>query len=348
MYTTDPYQLVGNKQEGKVFPNFHLYSYNFLKKYDKLDYAFLGSSAVNYYDIGYMYGNNPNIYSMGIESSTIEEQIAFGKLLAEKHPKEITFFLSFYSFNPSRARENYFNKFVVLRNSTLVDFVYQYFNKTAFFDALKYVKKNRQDTSWAMQFNPDGTRTQNHYKLDKAYNFDSSLADYLALNYSDKRLYGSRTFKEPASIDKAMEQIGEFKSFCEEKNIKLNIVIAPDYRMNTVLIYYMGLGKTYEHLRIKLAEIQLFYDLNLDTTFTCNHRNYWDAHHVRDGKYVMDDLKSTDYLLKKENVESTFEILRPKEKETEKLKSIFFRYKNWERAKKISEEDIKQTPLLAE
>ena len=165
MAIVDPYVLIGNEVKRKTLPNYHLYSYNFFKKYKTLDFGFLGSSVVNYYDIEYMYPNK-NVYSMGIESSTIQEQIEFGKLMVNKHPKEITFFLSFYSFNPSRNCENYFNRFVISNSNIFFDFIYQYLNKNAYDDAFYYIEKGKSNTKWEQQFNLNGTRTQ---KIGRAH-----------------------------------------------------------------------------------------------------------------------------------------------------------------------------------
>ncbi len=344
MYITDPYNLIREDYYGKTPPNFHLYPYNLLKKHDKLNYAFLGSSSINYYDIGYMFNDSSSVFSMGIESSTIEEQVEYGKLLAEKQPKEIFFFLSFYSFNPSRNPEKYYSKRVVNLNNKVIDFFDQYFTNQALSDAASYWIGGKKNSEWVQQFNENGTRTQNHYLLDKNYDFINALTSYLTLNYADVRLYGSKSFKDPESLNYSLSKIKEFKTYLEDKNIKLRLIFAPDYKLNTAMIYYMGLGNTYKGLRKKIALIQPFYDLNADTTFTNDAKNYWDAHHVRTSRVLMDDLRSSKYLYTTNTIDSCLNRIEPNFASIQEIKKIFNEYPHWDDARRQADQDKKLNP----
>lgn len=343
MFFIDPYNLLRTDLKGKSLPNYHLYSYNYLNHYDKIDYAFLGSSVVNYYDVNKMYDNG-NRFCMGIESSTVEEQIAFGKTLASKQPKEIVFFLSFYSFNPSRNPETYFNENIVACNNKVVNFIYQYFNLNAYKATLKYIQEGRKNNLWMQEFNLNGSRTQNHYLHKNNYSFDKTLTEYLTLNYADIRLYGSKTFKNPGSVDDKIKLIRDFRDYLKEKGITLKIAFAPDHRLNTVMVYKMGLGATFEHLRKSILEIQPFYELNADTAFTKQDANYWDAHHVRNSERIIADLNSTEYFVTKKNLNVIIQRLKPNNTETAQLNSIFENFKEWPRIYKEAKEDSLLNP----
>ncbi|MBL7912844.1 MAG: hypothetical protein JNJ41_17405 [Bacteroidia bacterium] len=346
MYKIDPYFIVKPDYENKTLPYNPMYNYNLIKHYSKLDYGFLGSSAVNYYPIDSFYTTKNSSFSMGIESSNIYEHIAYGKVLASKQPKEIVFFITFYALNPSRGAQNYFHPFAVTQNNLVVDFIDQYFNSGAYLDAVKYIKKENH-SSWAKEFNPNGTRTQHVYLNDTSYNAEKVLADYLAYMYIDPRYYGSKTFENPAALKKGIEAIKDFRDYLTTKGIKMKLATAPEHRMNLALIYYSNLGKTYEEFRRQLATVQPFYDLNLDTALTSHNENFWDTHHVRKGIQVMNDLKTDTYLVNSKNVDRDLAVLKPSDKEMWKLKKMFSEYKDWKDQVKQLNADLSITPSIA-
>lgn len=344
MATLDPYMVVRQEIAYKNLPNNPLYSYNLIKHWDHIDYGFLGSSAVNYLPIEQYYPDTHFLYSMGIESSNIHEHIAYGKVLAAKHPKEIIFFVTFYTLNPARGNQLYFNPWVVQLNNPLVDFVHQYFNQKAFWDALAFRHHQKTKEPWQQEFNLNGTRTQNFYKLDTAYNYDKTLADYLAWLYLDPRYYASTTFRNPQSIEAGLQAIKDFKAYLHQRGIRLRLVSCPEERNNLVMIYRAGLGPTYEAYRQGLASIQPFDDLNLDRIFTTGRGNFWDTHHFRHGQLVIADLKSGRFLVNTQTVQQTMPVIRPEAWEYQRLNDIFLRYDGWDKMRQQVAEDLRRNP----
>ena len=345
MYYNDPYVLIKPDYFKKILPYSPMYNYNFIRQYEKIDYGFLGSSAVNYFPIDYMYPGYANLYSMGIESSNISEHIAYGKVLAGKNPKEIVFFITFYALNPARGNQNYFHPLVVKMNNIVIDFVDQYFNNPAYDDAVEYRRRLNQDgVNWMKEFNPNGTRTQNSYRTDKNYNAEKTFQNYLSYMLLDPRYYGSHSFKKPESVNIGIGEIKEFRDYLKSKGVKLKIATAPEHRMNIALIYFAGLGETYEAFRRKLASVQPYYDLNLDTAFTSNIGNFWDTHHVRKGKKIIEDLNNDVYLMDSSNVDQYLPVIRPGEREINKLKLFLKNYKDWNKTREKLKEDLSITP----
>lgn len=348
MYRVDPYALLSPNESNKILPYPPLYSYNYIKHFKKIDFGFLGSSAINYYPIEKYYTGDVSRYSMGIESSNITEHIAYGKVLASKNPKEITFFITFYALNPARGHQNYFNSFVVSSNSLVVDFVDQYFDKKAFDAALLFLKNSaNKNYVWKKAFNENGTRTQHTYLNNPDYNPEQIFADYLSYMSIDPRYYASETFKDPKSIFKGIDEIRSFCSYLKSKGIRIKLATAAEHRFNIALIYHLGLGETYEEFRRQLASIQPFYDLNLDTAFTSSMENFWDTHHVRRGDLVMKALKDELYLVNSQNVDNSLNQLRPTLEEIEKLKQILIGYNKWESTRKLLQDDLALTPAIA-
>ena len=348
MFMVDPYVLVKTEYTEKQLPYNPMYNYNFIKHYDNIDYGFLGSSAVNYFPIEYLYPGNVKCYSMGIESSNINEHIAYGKVLASKQPKEIVFFITFYALNPARGPQNYFHPFVIDQNNIMIDFIDQYFNKGAYDDAIKYLKDiDNKENIWEQEFNANGTRTQNFYLKDKNYDSEKVFADYLSYMYVDPKYYASKTFEDPSSIKKGIEAIKQFCEYLRSKGIKIKLATAPEHRLNMALVYYSGLGKTYEEFRRQLASIQPFYDLNADTAYTSKTENFWDTHHVRNGYRVMNDLKSDTFLVNAQNVDELLECIRPTKAEMNRLVKILGEYKNWDKIMLDLKKELALTPQIA-
>jgi len=321
LWQADPYVLIGDDYAGKNLPYHPLYHYNFCKKFNSLDYAFLGSSSANYYPIEKMYPEADKLFSMGIESSTMEEITTYGNLLMKKLPKEIIFFVQLYWTNPSRRNQDYFVKSIISHDNKFIDFVYQYFNKDALEKALIILTTGTEE-DWVQQFNLNGTRTQNHYKLDTSYNFQVTLANYLTTLYHDPHYYGSQAFRNPESILPTMKMLDEFINKLEYNNIKVRLVIPPIHRNAMALIYYAGLGATYERFREKLVEISPVIDMNLDFDYTCDQDNFWDSHHTRKSERIIEILENNLYVITDENLRSSAGLNRPTKDEIEETRKI--------------------------
>jgi hypothetical protein len=349
MFISDPYALVSNNVAGKTIPYYPWYHYNFIRKVEKLDFAFVGSSQVNYFPIEKMYDETNKLFSMGIESSNIHEHTTYGKIVVHKRPKEVWFFVTFYALNPARENQKYFNELVMSANVLLIDFVYEYFHKNALIDAFYYIANRKMlVNNWTPQIKLNGTRTQRHYLDNPHYEFEKTLADYLSWISIDPRYYNSKTFRNPASIKDGLREIAEFKRYAEVNGVQVRFATAPVHRTDHALMYLMGLGKTYQTFREELAKISPFVDLDLDTDFTSNDANFWDTHHVRNGAPIINSLKSGKFLVTSANVKSTASSILPTSQELKKVQNILKEYDNWPARRKLLADDLLKSPARVE
>lgn len=347
MAWVDPYALLSNDLRYKELPNFPLYQYNLIKPWEQLDAGFLGSSSVNYIPMQGLFPTDQKLFSMGIESSNIYEHVAYGRVLASKHPREIVFFVTFYALNPSRGNQTYFRPNVVAWHQTAIDFWAQYGNPQAVLDAWATLVRAWQHQPCQQEFNVDGSRTQNFYKRDATYQFDKTVADYLSWLSLDPRYYASRTFRDPPSIAPGIQVIRDFRDELRRQGIRLRVVSCPEQRNSVVLLYAMGLGPTYEAYRKALADIQPFDDPNLDLALTATPGTYWDTHHVRQGWRVIDDLRLGRYRVTPDNVDQTSVALRPTPQEFADLKRRLTTYTDWPKTRQAVARDLKNNPPQA-
>jgi len=347
MIGVDPYFVRSDSEIlGKQIPYYPWFHYNVIRRHKKLDFAFMGSSQVNYFPIGDKYAPPARVFTMGIESSNIFEHIAYGKLLVDRRPNEIWFFITFYSLNPTRGNQSYFNEIVMNQHALALDILYQYFNKDAFHDAVHFVlNKESLQKKWVDQFRVDGTRTQKHYLSDVRYSFESTLADYLVWIDLDPRYYNSEVFRHPESLEAGLRAIQEFVHYAELHGVKVRIATAPVHRTDHALMYMKGLGETYEAFRQGLAEIRPFVDLDLNVEFTSRDENFWDTHHARRGQEVVKSLDDPRYLVTLQNVQSTSVFLRPTPLEIERVQTILKQYDKWDARKKLLAEDLRRNPV---
>lgn len=331
----DPYGLFRGNTETKMIPYYTWHHYNSIKKFNKIDLALLGSSAVNYYSKNIFLPKYNQIFFMGIESSNIYEHLAYGRLLLEKKPKKIIFFFTFYSMNPSRRFQPEFNPLMLKYNNFLIDFWFQYLNLKAikhFFKLIKnkfILKKNHLQL-----FHKDGRRTQLHYLTRKDYSFEQTLKNYLAAMSIDPHYYNSSAFKEPDSLISGFKAIKEFKDELIKKGIEIEFVATPVFRATIALKYHMGLGNTYERYRQEMLKLGDFLDLNLDLDFVSNPENFWDSHHVRNGEHISKLILNKSYLITSDNIEKSTAKLRPSQEELNYVKFLLKNNENWDFIKK--------------
>ncbi len=316
----DPYALVRPDLEYKQLPYPTYSSYNILKHANNLDVGFLGSSAVNYFDLDhYQEKTGKQAYSMGIESSNIVEHVTYGRVLADAGVKEIVFFITFYALNPDRPQQAYFNKPVCLLNWLPVDVVHQYCNASAIKESFQVLSRRRNGTAVTQQFLMNGSRTQRYYLDKKDYSFQKTVTAYVTALRAEEGYYGSVRFRDPDSIEPGIQQIRDYLAHLDKRGIRWRLASAPEHRSSISLIYEVGLGPTYERHREALASIAPFVDLNLDVELCSNDEAFWDTHHVRHGARVIDDLSRSDLVVTSENVHETAYRLRPSRHENEHL-----------------------------
>lgn len=344
---TDPYCLFGPYNVDKRLPFYTWCHYNFLKKFKKIDIGLVGSSAINYYSSSYFERRQKTPFFMGVESSNIYEHLRYGRLLLNKQPDELYFFYTFYSLNPSRANQPEFLEKMVMSNSLVIDFIYQYLNLRALMDSFIfwYKKVFGWNTKYQL-FHHNGLRTQAHYLNRENYCFDKTIGDYFSAMSIDPHYYASKTFQNSDSILPGIEAIRAFKRDVEKQGIKMHFTSTPLYRLTIALIYESGLGETYENFRRKMAEIGPFVDLNLDLEFTSNPENWWDSHHARRGENVIDQVAAKEFLVDESNVEQTMKIVRPTEQERQQVRDILNNYPGWDDMNALIGDRIRKTPPL--
>lgn len=345
---TDPYCLLGKYNVDKRLPFYTWAHYNFLKKFESIDVGVVGSSAINYYSSSVFEQSGKSSFFMGVESSNIYEHLQYGRLLLSKKPRELFFFYTFYSLNPSRANQPEYNEFMVKNNNVFIDIVVQYCHPRAALDAvLFWYKKVFGWKNKYQLFNPNGLRTQAQYLNRDNYEFKKTIGDYFSAMSIDPHYYASEAFKKPDSILPGINAIQLFVNEVQKSEIeKLILVSTPLYRLTIALIYEMGLGDSYENYRREMAKIGPFVDLNLDLEFTRNPDNWWDSHHARKGDVVIEKTMQTEFLVDLNNVEETMGIVRPTDTEREQVRRILEDYPDWQTMKNTVRDRVRKTPPL--
>lgn len=210
------------------------------------------------------------IHHLALAGSSIDEQSAYIQyMIKHHHIKNVIWSLDFFSFNPTKPIKPTFEAERLSDEIFWNDYAISFFNLKTFVRSLKTIKNNLL------------TPTENpHTKVLSRAEVEENVKATLAEYKREKSFLKSEAFKTPSSIDNKINILKKTIELCRENNVSVTLYTSPVYYKHIDLYYSMGLGKTFEHWKKSLADIQSYTDFCIYNAFSHDIMNFRDSSHT--------------------------------------------------------------------
>jgi hypothetical protein len=246
----------------------------------------IGTSRTAHINPKYLqkYFPNDKIYNLAIPGSSISTQKSnIEYFIKHKKIKAIIYGLDFFSFNPfyykektkedARYDDNYIN-----------DYLDSLLSIRTLRKSIKTLKDNIKNKEEKIDYsNGWETYYDKYIKIEKEGNeyIKDNIKRQLSIFSLEPQNFNYEPFKEPNSINNALNDFKDIVDLCKKNNVELHMFISPIYSEIVDLIYTREYNRSYHYWKKELAKYQNIYDFSGYNSITTDVSNYIDGSHYQ-------------------------------------------------------------------